>query len=316
VSPSSALGVVVAYFNPCGYRTRLQNFERFADAVVEAGAELAVIEAAFDPAVPPLPRRYGSQVVPGRDVMWQKERLLNVGIAALPAHVQQVAWLDGDVLFERPDWVPATLAALERHPIVQLFSEAVRLPRGDMSDRGVGDRYPGFAATYAARPQVLLEGDFARHGHTGFAWAARREVIAAHGLYDACIAGSGDHMMAHAFCGDWEGPCIGRILGPRGAHRRFFEDWSRRLYQDVRAQVGFVPGKLLHLWHGEIADRRYVLRNRELAAFGFDPSHDVRIGSDGCWEWASDKPSLHAWARAYFAARREDDEPAAGEARP
>ena len=47
-------------------------------------------------------------------------------------------------------------------------------------------------------------------------------------------------------------------------------------------------------------------RNRELAGFGFDPAADVRIGGDGCWEWASRKPKLHRWAADYFGRRRED----------
>ena len=236
-------------------------------------------------------------------------------IAALPPSCTKVAWLDADVIFERRDWAEAASEALERVPLLQLFDEAVRLPPGVDRDRGEGDRYPGFASTYAAGPQLLLSGDFARHGHTGFAWAARRELLDRHGLYDACIAGSGDHMMAHAFCGDWEGPCIRRILGPGGPHRAYFRAWSQRLYREVRARVGFVEGKLLHLWHGEIANRRYVLRNRELATFAFDPACDLRLGSTGCWEWASAKPELHAWARTYFAQRREDEAaPAAREA--
>jgi len=49
-----------------------------------------------------------------------------------------------------------------------------------------------------------------------------------------------------------------------------------------------------------------VDRNRVLAAFGFDPARDIRIGPSGCWEWASRKPELHRWAREYFYFRRED----------
>lgn len=306
--PPADLGVITSYFNPCGFRTRAENFERFAEPLRAAKVPLVVVEAAFGDEPFTLPSRHAPLRIRGRSLMWQKERLLNVALAHLPPQVTKVVWLDADVCFEDPDWLQATSRALDQVPIVQPFDEVVRLPRGHASFAGEGERWRSFAAIYGSDPQRLLCGDFAAHGHTGFAWAARRALLTRHGLYDACIAGSGDHMMAHAFCGDWESPCIRRILGQGGAHLRFFRAWSKRLYADVRARVGCVPGRVLHLWHGELANRRYVLRNRELAGFDFDPTRDVRVDASGCWTWASEKPALHAWASDYFRQRREDDD--------
>jgi hypothetical protein len=53
-------------------------------------------------------------------------------------------------------------------------------------------------------------------------------------------------------------------------------------------------------------DRRYVLRNQELALFEFDPVKDIRISSNGCWEWQSKRPELQAWAVNYYRQRKED----------
>jgi hypothetical protein len=307
-APTADLWVVSAYFNPAGFHSRRQNYDLFRDRIQAAGIPLVTVEWALGDRAFELPSELGARRVRGRDVMWQKERLLNVAIAALPDACRKVAWLDADVLFENPDWAPVAAARLDEFPVVQPFDRAVRLPRGASADDSRGDIYPGFAAVYARQPQRLLAGDFAAHGHTGFAWAARREVLAGPGLYDACIAGSGDHMMAHAFCGDWTSACVDRIIGLANRHCGYFADWCRAVYPRVRARVGFVPGALLHLWHGEVGDRRYVDRNRELAGFGFDPAADVRVGAAGCWEWASQKPGLHRWAADYFGRRREDGE--------
>jgi hypothetical protein len=315
------LWVVTCYFNVNRYRTRRLNYERFAAPIRRSGLGFLTIECAFPGAPFALPPGPGLLRLAGRDVMWQKERLLNVAIAALPAACTKVAWLDCDVLFADPAWAVETSRRLERQAVVQPYERVVRLPRGAEAYRGEGDVWDGFAAVAARDPDALLSGRFDRHGHTGFAWAARREIIARHGLYDACIAGSGDHMMAHAFCGDWESSCIDRIIGPadnhhaghraghRTGHRTWFEAWSRRVYPDVRARVGYAPGTILHLWHGEVADRRYVDRNRELARFDFDPATDLRVGPTGGWEWASEKPELHRWAVEYFGHRREDGGP-------
>jgi hypothetical protein len=300
------LWVVTAYFNPAGFRSKRRNYDAFRQPLDAAGIPLVTVECSLGDRPFELPAGPHVRRVRGRDVMWQKERLLNVAIAELPEGCRKVAWLDADVLFENPDWAVATAAKLDDFPVVQPFDRAVRLMRGATADDGRGDSYPGFAAVYARQPQRLLSGDFAAHGHTGFAWAARREVLAGRGLYDACIAGSGDHMMAHAFCGDWTSACVSRIIGAANRHRDYFAAWCRAVYPRVRARVGCVSGAVLHLWHGEVADRRYVDRNRELAGFGFDPATDVRVGESGCWEWASRKPNLHRWAAEYFGRRRED----------
>jgi hypothetical protein len=112
--------------------------------------------------------------------------------------------------------------------------------------------------------------------------------------------------MAHAFCGDTDSACVDEILGRAGARRRHFDEWCRCAPRAAAPGVGFVPGTLLHLWHGEAANRRYGARNRDLEALGFDPATDIRVGASGCWEWSSDKPALHRWTDEYFARRRED----------
>ena len=299
---------VTAYFNPAGFRSKRRNYDLFRERIDAAGIPLVTVECALGDLPFELPPGPGVRRVRGGDILWQKERLLNVAIASLPDACRKVAWLDADILFENPDWAVATAACLDDFPVAQPFDRAIRLPRGAIDDDGRGTNYQGFAAVYASQPQRLLAGDFAAHGHTGFGWAARREVLAERGLYDACIAGSGDHMMAHAFCGDWTSGCVDRIIGSANRHRSAFADWCRAVYPRVRAKVGAVPGAVLHLWHGEVGDRRYVDRNRELAGFAFDPAADVRIGAGGCWEWSSDKPNLHRWAAEYFGRRREDGE--------
>jgi hypothetical protein len=303
------LWIVTAYFNSNGYRTKRSNYEQFLEPIARSGLNLLTVECSFGEGFFELePARHVLQIR-GRDVMWQKERLLNTAIARLPPSCRKVAWLDGDILFVRPDWAVAAARLLDVYPVVQLFDLAIRLPRDRLCYDGTGDVWSSFAAVYQESPQLLLKGDFAAHGHTGFGWAARRDWLAQHGLYDACIAGSGDHMMAHAFCGDWTSRCIRRIIGENNAHRDYFAKWCKGMYRDLRARVGCVPGTVLHLWHGDIDHRRYVRRNQELAGFGFDPVTDLRQGADGCWEWNSNKLDLQRWSCDYFCQRFEDGFP-------
>jgi hypothetical protein len=238
--------------------------------------------------------------------MWQKERLLNLAVARLPARCAKVAWLDCDILFENPRWAVDTSRMLDRFPVVQPFATAIRLPKGSRDYRGEGDVWTSFGAVRAQDPDAVWSGDYDKHGETGFAWAARRELLASAGLYDACIIGGGDHVMAHAMCGDCVSPCIPRLLGRDNEHLSHFIRWSELFYRAMRGEIGHVSGSALHLWHGERVDRGYSIRHRQLEGFGFDPEKDLRIGGGACWEWASEKTEMHRWAAQYFAGRKED----------
>jgi hypothetical protein len=300
---------VTSYYNPTGYQTKLENFTAFYEPIARSGLACLIVECAFEDQPFALPSSLPVLRVRCRDVLWQKERLLNAALAELPRACRKVAWLDCDVLFENPEWAAQASRLLDDVPLIQPFEWAIRLPRGAKRFLGTGTVYRGFCATLEREPAAFLGGDFARHGHTGFAWAARRELLERHGLYDVCIAGSGDHLMAHGALGDWSSPCVRAAVGPDGAYARHFSEWAACFYGDVDGRTAFVPGALLHLWHGEMTHRRYADRNRELIELGLDPERDLVVGAAGAWEWKSRRPELHDWARRYFDLRLEDGTP-------
>jgi hypothetical protein len=56
--------------------------------------------------------------ISGGAVLWQKERLLNLAIKLVPLHVKSIAWLDCDVIFDRPDWADSrALAGTASFPV-------------------------------------------------------------------------------------------------------------------------------------------------------------------------------------------------------
>lgn len=113
-------------------------------------------------------------------------------------------------------------------------------------------------------------------------------------------------MTAHAFAGDGDSARLDRILGRDNAHRAYFGEWCTRRSTGVGTSIGLTPGTIHHLWHGEMADRRYVLRNRELADLNFDPARDLALGPTGFWAWSTTGGRIREWAREYFEQRRED----------
>jgi hypothetical protein len=301
------LALITCFFNPSGFTSKWRNYERFLAPIRAGGLPLFTIECAFADRAFELPAADGHMQVRSGSIMFQKERLLNLVIERLPSEFTKVAWVDADILFTDAAWAVSTSRALDEHAIVQPYETAYRLPAGQERYAGEGQVCRGFAACYSDDRGAHAKGDFNKHGDTGFAWAARRELLAKHGLYDAMIVGSGDHVMAHAALGDFTSQCMRVTAGVNNPYAADIRAWGRRFHDDVKGAMGFVSGDLLHLWHGTTANRRYVDRTKQLVALGYDPKTDIRVGDSGTWEWASDKPALHAFVIDYFNGRREDD---------
>src|SRR5215208_1723669 len=134
------LWAITSYFNPMRYGRRLANYRTFREhlAVPLLTVELSYAAEEFD-------LREGEADIliqlSGRDVLWQKERLLNVGLEALPSECTKVVWLDCDVIFGADDWSREVSGLLDEFPLVQAFSRVHYLPR----DLGPGELSPADA---------------------------------------------------------------------------------------------------------------------------------------------------------------------------
>ena len=308
---SSDLWVITSYFNPARYTTKRRNFDAFMAGMKEVGANVLVIEMAFGETPFELEPSDGVIQFRGSGVMWQKERLLNVAAARLPPSCRKIAWVDADIIFEETDWIERTSEALESYAVVQPFSQALRLNRENRDDEGAGF-YESFASVFVRNPSMAKTSR--HHGHTGFAWSARRELFERCGLYDACISGGGDHLMAHAFAASIaSSPCVHYTFGGADRYAEHFVRWGKAARDLVGGRIGVVAGQIRHLWHGELAERSYHTRERHFRTLGFDPDAHLKHDENGMFEWSAEAPAeLRAWAQNLFASRNEDGEQVRG----
>lgn len=127
---SDDLWVITCYFNPNNYRSKLANYRIFADRILKSGINLLTVECAFGDTPFVLGPFPNVLQIRSQHIMWQKERLLNIALSHLPKEVEKVAWLDCDILFSNADWAVQASKLLDSVPVVQLFENAVRLPKG------------------------------------------------------------------------------------------------------------------------------------------------------------------------------------------
>ena len=138
----------------------------------------------------------------------------------------------------------------------------------------------------------------------GLAWAAKREILENYGLYDAIIVGGSDTALALALYGRFE--MLIKRLSLNSACREHYLNWARPYHQAIGERVGYVAGRVYHLWHGDIGNRAYVNRHKQLAGFTFEPNTDIAIGPNGAWQWARSRPELEGFLKNYFINRAED----------
>lgn len=308
---SDLLHVVSVVSNPVRYQRRYDLFSVFSEHMKTSGVQFHVVELQTgdrDFAV----KDAGTQLR-SRQELWHKENLINIGVSRLPADWQYVAWVDGDVTFLNPNWAAETLQQLQHYEAVQMFDWAEDVGFGPHQHLNI-ER--GFMLAYHNMIRGRMKGEphkpnpHGKHpyggwwGHCGYAWAVRRSAWdKLGGLIDTCILGSADHTMACALVGQVKASFPPKVTP---SFQRDLIAWGGRADRHILQNVGYVPGKIHHHFHGPKANRDYVGRWQILIRNQFNPDTDLKRDWQGLWQLAGNKPRLRDELRLYFRQRNED----------
>lgn len=214
----SSLWLITTYFNPLGWRSRRDNYHTFRRHL-----DARLLTVSWSPEGNHELEEGDADIlirVDGGDLMWQKERLINIGLAHLPDDCDLVGWVDCDILFQDPLWQQQAIEALSGHEVIQLFGNVEHLKPNSPVDKSLqsNERRPSIIKDWAnsqdqdlflaqelrnreLRPSGRLDHD-PQSPSNGFAWAAQRSWLAGlGGLPDRAIVGSGDLMCALSLLG-------------------------------------------------------------------------------------------------------------------
>jgi hypothetical protein len=309
--PGSIWGMTT-FYNPSGYDNKKKNYDIFRDTSKKQGLKLLCVELAFGDKKFELTKNDADILVQLRTntVLWHKERLLNTGLASLPKDCDKIVWLDADIMFTNNDWLKKTEKLLEKYKVVQPYSFAVRLKKGQIKipshdlpfGNGEGEKIHGIGYGIHNYGKKSIK-RYLEHGHTGFVWAARRDVLDECGFYDRFILGSGDALIAQSFYGNMDWHMKKRCSK---ALSDDISEYMEKVHNVVGGSVYYTNGNVCHIWHGKHKNRQHNHRIEMLKKFKFDPKKDIVVGDNGCWVWATDKPNLHKWVKQYFWTRNEE----------
>lgn len=324
---------VSTYYNLTDGERRVGNFRAFRDAL---STPLLTIE--WNPDGRFQLQQDDSDIllqVSGGDLMWQKERLIELAIEALPDHVKYVAWVDCDVLFANPRWAEQARSKLGQSVVVQLFDEvanpgaedSARLVRTnefftDPSDLQRMQLREGFLSIHGRLRDGIIAYDLDRRFKPdpancynimtrpayGFAWAARVDFLREAGAYTRCIMGGGDLLFSYGVCGLSEA----LIDNHRSAGWSFYGDcdsyrrWAARAADACCGRLDFVSGRIFHLFHGTLQERQYKSRIDGLVPYALDLDRDISARPGEPWRWQRDRNSLNQYFIKYLRGRNED----------
>jgi GR25 family glycosyltransferase involved in LPS biosynthesis len=288
------LAVITTFYNPQNYINIRYNYLKFSEKIKEK-ADLFPIELSFD----------GNFFIEDdnviqikgdkKNILWQKEVLLNIALEKIPKEYTNIAWIDCDILFENENWIEECNWKLNDYKVVQLYEWAKRLgPNSEieMTSRGIISRIHEIDKVDINLSRAI----------PGFAWAIRREVIDEIKFLETQIIGGADSLMFYSFFG------IKRGFQSEKMNEKWFEKfskWSDKASQVVANSVGFVSGSLTHLYHGSKINRGYNERYNILNQNEFDPSKHLSKDRNGLWKLKNRKISIEL--EKYFEDRNEDD---------
>lgn len=312
---NSPLWGITTFFNPCQYQSKLANYRIFRKFLP---IPLLAVELSFNAR---FELGYSDAdiliQIHGGDVMWQKERLLNIALKSLPETCDKVTWLDCDLVFTKDNWQSKVCGLLDDYKMIQPYKTVKHLPPGIPSTQ-----YSSLAEIMAAKP-ILTEPSYAYSlvageslsgerrptsheeiGAVGVMWAARKDLLQQHSFYDACIIGGSDTVIALSASGRFDELKRKNIMNDHQFEH--FMDWAKPFYHEVKGSIHYVDYEVFHLWHGEFNDRCYSQRHEILKKYCFNPFTDITHDSQGCWKWNCNKTELQQCISSYFNSRKED----------
>jgi hypothetical protein len=196
------------FFNFNKSKSRLKNYKVFRKHLKNFNLKLLTVEFAPDGDF----QLYNDDAdvliqISNGDLMWQKERLLNIGLHKLPTDCDIVIAIDTDVIFGQRDIIEKITEKLKKYKAIQCFSEVHHLnPLIDVNLVDFFDikNYPynfvSHGGSYSYYSCVITFNHFGNFGMglPGYVWAFRYETLLNIGFFDRNIQGSGDKEMAAA----------------------------------------------------------------------------------------------------------------------
>lgn len=294
------LNVISVISNVCEFKTRWRLMNEFIERMNSIqNINFYVVELAYDNQEFNVTNSSNPKhlQIRTKHALWHKENMINIGIKKLlPSDWKSVAWIDGDIEFDNPNWHIDALKILTKFDIVQLFTTCMDLDK-DGIPMNIWQSY-GYKFTQGEK---FRNNRGLNYWHSGYAWACTRQFYdKIGGLYDKGIIGSGDYILTQGI--------LKYIASADKTLKGFNKDITQYVDNLYNITVGYVPNNIRHHYHGSKVNRKYIERNEILVKYNYDPKIHITYDEDGIIIPTEDmSEDFINDIKLYFSQRNEDD---------
>jgi len=292
---------ITSYYNPFRGNLRLSNYHNF-----RKNLKLPLITVEWSPDGNFDLEQKDSDIlvqISGGDILWQKERLLNIALSYLPKSCKYTAWLDCDILFDDRDWQITAEKYLEKVDVIQLFEKVIYLKNydADLLDINIARQLPPDSSMFSAL-NAYLNGaslnNMVFKCNPGLAYAAKTEWLINTGFYDAAIVGGGDSLF---FLSILNKPELIFSWDFTQEQKNHFKAWFDRI--KYKPSFAFIPSTIFHMFHGDSKYRKYSDRHMILTECNFDPNKHIKPTGNGVWMWTKEGARIQNKVYEYMQSR-------------
>ncbi|NBO72870.1 MAG: hypothetical protein EBU66_16055 [Bacteroidetes bacterium] len=296
---STDTAVMIAFYNPAGFKRILNNILYVIHTLKEKKIPYFVVECVFPNRKPQIPN--ADLVLHSKSYMFYKEQLLNALEKIIPGKYTKLVAMDGDIIFDAPDWLDQISVMLNTKDIIQPYLKACWLMPDNTRIRAWK-----YGIAYAHSKHIARNNVTISKYHPGFAWAFRRSVFKRlGGFYPNALIGGGDSLfMLNFFYDTIPESWIQRF---DKALNLFTGDWAtyHTRFKEVNPTLGHLNIKAMHLFHGLILHRQYGTRYSILNKYANTTWDNVfKVNDDGLTEFID--PKMNTILLKFFKQRNED----------
>jgi len=251
------IAVISTFFNPLKYKNRYENYLKFQDFIYECGLKdhFYVSEVLYKNDEPFINHknilRFKTE-----DILWHKERALNLTVKTLPKQYTKVVWVDTDIIWSNINWWKEVIKLLEEYNIIQPFAYCKFLNSHFNLDHTQMSIFHRLFRINNGLPTFHAI-------HYGGTMAYNRKYFECVELYDKDIIGGGDFISN-----------ISILKMPIDENVQAFDpeldSYIEKSGKYLENKYHYLDDSVYHLYHGQLHDRQYIKRYSILKNYIFN----------------------------------------------
>lgn len=234
--------------------------------------------------------------IPGRNIFYLRENLVNVAEKKMPKDYEYISWIDAHVHFDNP--------YIFQESIVQLGKVNVVAPHWIVRNKDPQNRTvygKEYAYVYQAQyhnSTPVYETHYNHYPFYGLAFVTTQNIFKKmNGLPDTCVAGICDMFMSLALTN-------GKVPTTKAEkYDLSIINWTKHAAEVIQGKYAYVKSTITHLDH-QFPFRTYSAWGRSLKLLevrGFDPERDLKRDENGTLYFADNFELAYDFWKMYSA---------------